>query len=398
MLSEKQYAFLKADDKRLNILSGSVRSGKTYVSLLKFALTVANTPLNYEFLMAGKTITTLKRNCLGLLYNLVGDGLQYSLSQKQGTLCGHKLYFEGANDERSESKIRGMTLGGAYIDELTQIPESFYGMLLSRLSLPGAKLYATTNPDSPNHYVKAKILDNEELDLANWHFVIDDNTFLDKEFVENQKTEHTGVFYDRFILGKWVVAEGLVYPMFNKAFHVVMTEARPYERYWISADYGTANPCVFSLWGLSAGVYYLADEYYHDGRKDGQRTDDEHYAALERLAGKLKISQVFIDPSAASFIELIRRRGRFTVIKANNAVIDGIRECGTALSKGLVKFNDCCEKSIAEFGLYSWDEKSREDRPVKEFDHFCDSFRYFWHTLHGKEIKIISKGLFGGRI
>lgn len=206
MLNPKQIDFMLYDDRRINLLTGSVRSGKTYVSLLKWAVFVGSMPENSEFLMTGKTITSLKRNCLGLLQDLVGDNFKYSLSQKSGTLFGRRIWLEGANDDRAESKIRGMTLAGAYVDELTQIPEDFYRMLLSRLSMKGAKLYATTNPDTPTHWVKLDIIDNEEIDKKIWHFTFDDNEILRKEnqeYFDNLKLEYQSmgeVYYQRFIL------------------------------------------------------------------------------------------------------------------------------------------------------------------------------------------------------
>jgi len=221
MLNPKQLKFMLNEDKRINLLTGSVRSGKTYVSLLKWAIFVGLMPEDTEFLMSGKTLTSLKRNCLGLLQDLVGtDNFKFSISQKTGKLFGRTIWLEGANDDRAESKIRGMTLGGAYVDELTQVPEDFYKMLLSRLSVKGAKLYATTNPDAPNHWVKVQIIDNEEIDKKIWNFALDDNEILKKqneEYFEQLKKEYQsmgGVFYERFILGLWVLAEGLIYKQF----------------------------------------------------------------------------------------------------------------------------------------------------------------------------------------
>ena len=213
MLNPKQIDFMLAEDKNINLLTGSVRSGKTYISLLKWAIFVGSMPEDAEFLMTGKTITALNRNCLGLLVTLVGDNFKYSLSQKCGTLFGRKIWLEGANDSKAESKIRGMTLAGAYIDELTQIPFDFYTMLLSRLSFKGAKLYATTNPDNPNHWVKTMVIDNDKIDKAVWTFKFDDNKILreeNEEYFENLKKQYEsmgGVFYQRFILGMWVLAE-----------------------------------------------------------------------------------------------------------------------------------------------------------------------------------------------
>ena len=221
LLNPKQLEFMLYNDKRINLLTGSVRSGKTYVSLLKWAVFVGTMPETSEFLMTGKTLTSLKRNCLGLLQDLVGsDNFTYSISQKSARLFGRTIWLEGANDDRAESKIRGMTLAGAYVDELTQIPEDFYKMLLSRLSVKGAKLYATTNPDAPSHWVKVDIIDNEKIDKKIWSFTLDDNEILkreNEEYFENLKKEYQsmgGVFYERFILGLWVLAEGLIYKQF----------------------------------------------------------------------------------------------------------------------------------------------------------------------------------------
>ena len=211
MLSEKQKKFLKDDLHRINLLYGSVRSGKTYISLLKWAIWVGQQAQDKQFLMVGKTITTLKRNCLVLLEELIGDNITYSISQKKAVIFGRTVWLEGANDERSESKIRGMTLMGVYVDELTQIPQDFYLMALSRLSEKGAVFLATTNPDHPKHYVKTEIIDNDKLDKQVIKFLLDDNIFLDEIYKENLKKEYTGVYYSRFINGDFVRAEGVVF-------------------------------------------------------------------------------------------------------------------------------------------------------------------------------------------
>ena len=383
-ISRKQEAFLRAEDTRINLLSGSVRSGKTWISLLQWAIFVGSMPSNYEFIMCGKTVTALKRNCLNLLVELVGDNFKYSLSQKSGMLFGHRIWLEGANDERSEGKIRGLTLGGAYCDELTLFPQGFYMMLLSRLSLAGARLYATTNPDAPTHWVKRDIIDNEQIQeqFSNWHFTLDDNDFNDPEYVENLKREYSGVFYQRYILGEWVLAEGLIYPNYKDA--VVPTEERKYSEYQISCDYGIQNPFAMGLYGLCDGVYYKVKEYHHSGRETNkQKTDNDYYDDLVTFAGELPIRQVIIDPSAASFIALIRSKGRFNTKKANNEVLAGINCMATAMQQGLYKINDCCVKSIEELGIYAWDSDSEEDKPIKESDHHCITGDTMVNTVDG---------------
>ena len=255
ILNPKQLDFMLYEDKRINLLTGSVRSGKTYVSLLKWAIFVSQMPENCEFLMTGKTITSLKRNCLGLLQDLVGDNFKYSISQKSGVLFGRKIWLEGANDDRAESKIRGMTLAGAYVDELTQIPFDFYKMLLSRLSVKGAKLYATTNPDSPSHWVKTEIIDNEEIDKKIWNYVLDDNVIHKKEnpeYHESLKKEYQsmgGIFYERFVLGRWVNANGIIYRQFANNSEMFIKDKAVDER---------GKPLNFLL--VSIGIDYGATE------------------------------------------------------------------------------------------------------------------------------------------
>ena len=293
LLNPKQIDFMTNEDRRINLLTGSVRSGKTYVSLLKWAIFVGTMPKDAEFLMTGKTLTALKRNCLGLLQTLVGKkNFKFSTSQKSAILFGRTVWLEGANDDRAEGKIRGMTLAGAYVDELTQLPEDFYKMLLSRLSVKGAKLYATTNPDTPNHWVKIDIIDNEEIDKKVWSFTLEDNVILkrqNEEYFEQLKKEYQsmgGVFYERFILGLWVIAEGLIYKQFANHTDMFMKDA-PIDEYGnkinfmiisIGIDYGaTEGETEFKATGITSmfkqawtidemklkGLYAPEDIYKH---------------------------------------------------------------------------------------------------------------------------------------
>lgn len=370
--------------RRINLLEGSVRSGKTWISLVLWAFWVGTMPIDGNYLMVAKTLTSLRRNCLDLLQDLVGSkNFTYSLSKKEARLFGRLIYLEGVNDARAESKIRGMTLQGAYCDELTLFTEDFFSMLLSRLSCPGAKLIATTNPDSPMHWLKAKYMDRaSELNMLILKFLIDDNTFLDQEYVENLKKEYVGVFYDRFIRGLWVVAEGLIYPDVANGQGIVEAEDRQYVKRYISIDYGTLNPFSAGLYGLCKGVWYRYDEYYYSGRETNrQLTDSEYYTELEKLAGKSHVEAVVIDPSAASMIAEIKKHGRFRVIKANNDVVDGIRETAKAFSGGQLKVTRNCSGAITEFSAYRWDEKKQEDKPIKENDHAMDEIRYFVNTV-----------------
>jgi len=316
LFNPKQLDFMLNEDKRINLLTGSVRSGKTYISLLKWAVFVGSMPIDGEFLMVGKTITSLERNCLGLLLTLVGDNFSYSKNQKCGMLFGRKIWLEGASDERAESKIRGMTLAGAYVDELTQIPEAFYSMLLSRLSVKDAKLYATTNPDTPNHWVKTDIIDNEEINKDVWHFTLDDNVILkneNEEYFDNLKKEYQsmgGVFYERFILGLWVLAEGLIYKQFANNPELFIRDEPIDENgnkinfmiISIGIDYGaTQGETEFKATGITTGfreVWTIDEE-----KLAGLHTPEEMYEAFERFYYRVvkeygKVTHVFADYGA----------------------------------------------------------------------------------------------------
>lgn len=373
--------------KRINILDGSVRSGKTWISLIIWVAWLATMPKNKKYLMVGKTLTTLKRNCLDVLVELFGkNNVTYSMSTKKAVIFGYNIELEGANDEGAESKIRGMTLQGAYCDEITLLPESFFAMLLSRLSEHEAKLFGSTNPDSPSHWFKVNYLDREdELSLYRITFLIDDNTFLDPEYIRNIKSEYTGVFYKRFILGLWVIAEGLVY-QFDAEKHCT-DEIPEYGEYYLSVDYGTMNPFSCGLWCVQGEKAVRIKEYYYSGRKTNiQKTDEQYADEIQALAEGYDISKVVVDPSAASFIAELKKRN-FSVQKAKNDVIDGIRVTSRMLEKGNIKIHSDCKDAISEFGLYSWNDKSTVDEVIKDNDHAMDEIRYFCNTIMVKKIR-----------
>jgi len=317
MLNPKQVDFMLNDDRRINLLTGSVRSGKTYISLLKWAIFVGSMPENCEFLMTGKTLTSLKRNCLGLLQDLIGEkNFTFSISQKNGKLFGRVVWLEGANDDRAESKIRGMTLAGAYIDEMTQIPEDFYKMLLSRLSVKNAKLYATTNPDTPNHWVKVDIVDNEAIDKQVWTFTLDDNVILrneNQEYFDNLKKEYLsmgGVFYQRFILGMWVLAEGLIYRQFVNNTEMFMKDEavnedgtrKDFMIISIGVDYGaTEGETELKATGITP---FFKEAWTIDEEKiHGLYTPHQFYETFEKFYNRVvkdygKVTHAFADYGA----------------------------------------------------------------------------------------------------
>lgn len=393
--TEKQESFIRRIKygglKRLNILTGSVRAGKTWITLVGWAIWVAQMPIDKDYIMVGVTLDTLENNCLRLLQDLVGDNnFQYRAKAKVGTLFGRRIRLEGANDNRSERKIRGATFQGAYVDEITRIDHDFWQMLLSRLSESGAKLFGSTNPDNPSHWLKTEYLDRvDELDLYADKFTLDENTFLDPEYVKQIKSEYTGVFYKRYIDGEFAVAEGVIYPDYEQALCEPQDGA--YSDYVLSIDYGTQNAFAALLWGLQGGVWYCIKEYYYSGRDTGKQMTDEEYAvALETHYGDIierKVNagnklKVIIDPSAASFITALKKRDhKYKVQPADNAVLDGIRETATAMYTGKIKISTACKCLIKELQGYAWVKDAVEDTPIKVNDHACDAMRYFVKTM-----------------
>ena len=379
---------------RINLLEGSVSSGKTWVSLVLWGFWVATMPADKLYLMCGKSLTTLKRNWLIPLEELFGrSNFQFSTSAKEAYLFGRRILLEGANDARSESKIRGLTLQGAYCDELTLFPKDFFVMLLSRLRVPGAKLIATTNPDSPEHWLKKEYIDRRtELDMLVVRFLLDDNTTLDPQYVTAVKAEYTGVFYNRFILGEWCLSYGIVYPQFDRTQHMRQLDS-PQGKWYISVDYGTLNAFSAGLWCYDGKQAYRAAEWYYSGRAQRrQLTNTQYLKHIQALAGGRNIEAVVVDPSAASFITELRQAG-FTVRKGKNDVVDGIRRVSTALQQGKLLFSPACQDCIREFSLYRWDEKAAEDRPIKENDHAMDDVRYFVNTVLRQPVTLSHSGL-----
>lgn len=368
--------------KRINILEGSVRSGKTWISLVLWSLWVGTMPADGAYLMVAKTITALKRNCLDLLQTLVGkSNFTYNTSTKEGRLFGRLIYLEGVNDARSESKIRGMTLQGAYCDELTLFTEDFFAMLLSRLSMKGAKLFGTTNPDNPMHWLKIKYLNRkEELNLLAMQFLIDDNTTLDPEYIADLKKEYTGVFYERFILGKWVVAEGVIYDMWQDGYYYHALPADiEYAGQYITIDYGTTNPTAMYYVIDDGTRLWVEDEYYYSSKEVRRQKPDTEYADdLIEFIDDRPVNAIIIDPSAANFRAELTGRGIVTV-GADNEVLEGIRLMASVISLGYLRVNHRCERFKQEIVSYSWDSKAAErgvEQPLQVADHAMDSIRY----------------------
>ena len=385
--SDKQLNSILNADKRINIWQGSVRSGKTIASIVRWLEYLESGPKGKK-LMIGKTQRTLKRNILDVVQDIVGaDNFNFNRGLGEVQIYDKKVYIAGANDMRAEDKIRGMTLAGAYCDEVSIYPEGFFQMLLSRLSVKGAKVFLTTNPEGPYHWLKKNYLDREnELDLNNFHFTLKDNLTLDPEYVKQLKKEYQGVFYQRYIKGLWVIAEGLVYQNFREKENIV-DDLPDMKQHFISIDYGTANPTAFVLVGLGIdNKFYVIDEYRHSGRESTPKTDRQYAEELKEFILKNDVNPkwIFIDPSAKSFItQLYQLRHNFNqfrkVAKANNEVINGIRRVSSLVAERKLLVHNSCESLISEFNSYSWNPKKQqvgEDVPIKENDHLLDALRY----------------------
>lgn len=357
----------------INIWHGSVSSGKTVTSFFSWGDFILNGPPG-NLLMCGKTERTLRRNVIDPLVEMYGSKNINTTGIGRGEIqiFGRRVYLVGANDERSEQKIRGLSIVGAYCDELSTYPSSFFVMLLSRLRQDGARCYCTTNPEAPRHWLKVDYLDKENLDLKQFHFVLEDNPFLPALYVENLKKTYTGLWYKRYILGLWVLAEGVVFDAFDEEKHVFKGPLDKYEKYFCGVDYGTANPTCFLLFGEKDKKVYCIKEYYYDGRiTQRQKTDGEYSKDLKEFIKGYEVTDIIIDPSALSFITQCRADG-IRVRAANNAVLDGIRVCSNFLSNGRYLVHESCKNHIKEFYGYVWDEKAQErgeDRPIKDNDH-----------------------------
>ncbi|BFH63919.1 PBSX family phage terminase large subunit [Paenibacillus azoreducens] len=391
------------------ICDGAVRSGKTASMSFSFISWAMDCFQDEQFGMAGKTIGALRRNVIVPLKRMLKSRGYHAKENRSENFLSvtfkgktNVFYLFGGRDERSQDLIQGLTLAGMFFDEVAIMPKSFVDQAIARCSVEGRKFWFNCNPGGPTHWFKLEWIDKAKEKLAlHLHFTMNDNLSLSEKVKEGYRRMFSGVFYQRFILGLWVLAEGIIYDMFNKDKHVVPTVERYYSRYYVSCDYGTKNPTTFGLWGLSEGIWYKVKEYHYDGRQMSvQKTDEQYCDDLEEFVGDLKVNSVIIDPSAASFITAIRKRGKLSVVEADNAVVDGIRNVASALGQGLIKYNDCCVETFREFSSYVWDEKAAargEDKPVKENDHQMDGDRYFVNTIiFGNDMNPAAAGLLRG--
>ena len=392
-LSPKQRQSLIESQARINIWEGAVRSGKSFASLIRWLEYIQTAPPG-NLIMIGRTATTIKRNIVDEICTIVGTDARYYSGKGELQLWGRRIYLVGASDERAEGKIRGATFAAAYIDEATLIPESFFVMLLSRLSVKDAKLFLTTNPDSPFHWLKRDYLDHkDELSIAHWAFGLDDNPSLTEEFKTSLKLEYRGLWYQRYIEGLWVLAEGTIYDFFDPKLHCIDYPTNNANYYIVGIDYGTTNPCAYTLIGYNINAYpniWVEDEhYYNPSEHMRQKTDTEHVEDLIKFIDGKNVYGIYLDPSAASFRAEMHKQGVRNIFDANNDVLDGIRFTANLISNGTLKVCQKCRNLIKEIGVYVWDAQAANrglEKPLKTNDHLCDALRYAIFTHFGAKL------------
>lgn len=388
LLSQKQLEFARYANHRWNFKGGATRSGKTYLDF-KWII-----PLRIReragkdglAVILGVTKSTIERNVLEPMRNLYGDKLVGTISSDNTAwIFGEKCYCLGAEKVSQVSKIRGASIKYCYGDEVADWSEEVFALLKSRLDKEYSCFDGTYNPQYPNHWLK-KFLDSNA-DIFSQVYTIDDNPFLPPSFVENLKKEYAGtVFYDRYILGKWTLAEGLVYPMFGDS--CIVQDIPDTGDYYISIDYGTHNPFSAGLWCVTKTEAVRIGEYYYCGREERkEKTPEEYYSEVKRLAGGRDIKCLIVDPSADAFIATVKKHHEFKVRGAVNDVLPGIQTTSEMIASGKLKIHESCEDAIREFGLYRWDEKAESDRVVKENDHAMDEIRYMVMTVLKKHFK-----------
>ena len=400
-LSKKQKAVFrwcyKSDYKAL-ICDGAVRSGKTICMITSFILWAMRQFDRATFGICGKSVGSAERNIIMPLQSVADITRHFKVTYTRSihllTVEGmgkvNFFYIFGGKDESSYMLIQGITLSGVFLDEVALMPRSFVEQAITRtLSVEASRYWFNCNPDSSEHwFFKEWVQKAEERNALHLHFLMSDNPTLSQKQLDEAERQFSGVFHDRYIKGLWVLAEGLVYPMFNKNKHVLEDYTPSADAfYYISCDYGTLNPCSMGLWAVERDKAVRIKEFYYDGRQKGiSKTDEEYYRELEKLADGFNIQFVIVDPSASSFITTIKQHGKFRTRKADNAVLDGIRRTSTLIDNDRIFICKCCKDIIREFSLYCWDsEKLHEkDTVIKENDHAMDDLRYFVSDTFGK--------------
>jgi PBSX family phage terminase large subunit len=370
------------------ICDGAVRSGKTFALSVSFFLWAMARFQRQKFGLCAASIGGVRRNLLAQARPvLTGLGFRWEevVSRNEVTLRGggreNTFYLFGGRDEGSFASIQGLTLAGVLLDEAAVMPRSFVEQAAARCSVQGGRVWFSCNPAGPEHwFYKEWIRKAEEKRALHLRFTMEDNPALSPAVRARYERMFRGTFYQRYVLGEWAAAEGLVYDFFQADAMPPVPEGG-FARWRISCDYGTRNPASFGLWGELDGIWYRVREFYYDARERGrQKTDGEYAEDLRNLAGGRCIETVIVDPSAASFMETLRREG-WNVRKADNRVLEGIRRTASALKSGRIVICRTCGAAAREFGLYRWEEVGDGDRVRKEFDHAMDDIRYFVMAL-----------------
>lgn len=375
------------------ICDGAIRSGKSSCMAFSFLIWACSHFEGESFAICGVTLGAVKRNVIRPLLQLLEElGCDYDWKASENFLemktAGRKnrFYLFGGQDEGAAARIQGATFAGILLDETALMPRSFVEQALARCSRDGAKFWFNCNPEHPQHWFYEEWIQKAaQKKVLYLHFTMDDNPGLSEMVKQRYRNLYSGHFYQRFIEGKWVASEGLVYPQFSEK--QIFDWDGIFERYVISCDYGTVNPTSMGLWGKKENIWYRIDEFYYDSRRSGKmKTDEEYYQCLKQLAGEHKIEGVIVDPSAASFLEVIRRHGRFFPIPAKNDVLSGIRRVSEELRSGRLMVHRRCKDCIREFGKYCWSKgKGEMELPKKENDHAMDEVRYFVNTIVNSE-------------
>lgn len=380
------------------ICDGSIRSGKTVSMSVGFVLWAMARFDGAVFGICGKTIESLRRNVVSQLPVWLEGVVHIKERRNENKLVvtvngrTNSFYLFGGRDESSYTLIQGITLAGVLFDEVALMPRSFVEQALARCSISGSTFWFNCNPEGPEHwFFKEWVQKHKQKNVLYLHFTMEDNYSLSEKTKQRYERLYSGVFYDRYVRGLWVVAEGLIYPMFDRQRHIFTTANAPQSGEWfISIDYGIQNPFSAGLWCVSGGIAYRMAEYYHDGRKDGQRTDEEHADAVLALAGNKFVQRFVIDPSASSFIACLRKRGLGRrITPASNEVLPGIANTATAMQQNRLRVHESCKDYIREVCLYSWDGKAKDDRPIKDNDHAQDDTRYFVRTILRKKLPAV---------
>ncbi len=377
------------------VCDGAVRSGKTMAMGLSFFLWAMVTFDKRQFGICGKTIASLRRNVLSeILPRLEGLGAVWKEKRTENLVIIHflgrenRFYIFGGRDESSASLIQGITFAGILLDEVALMPQSFVEQACARCSVAGSRLWFNCNPAGPSHwFYKTWILGARERNCLRLHFTMEDNPSLTEAIRQRYRNLYTGVFYRRFILGQWAQAEGRVYDFFESDM-VSPVPQGDCDKWYVSCDYGTVNPTSMGLWGRCGGVWYRVAEFYFSSREaQHQMTDEEYAGALKKLVGERRVTAVIVDPSAASFIEVLKRKG-WPVKKASNDVLSGIRLTSDCLKAGKIRICETCRDCLREMDEYVWDLSSgAKDRVKKEHDHAMDDMRYFVSTVLAEQEK-----------